>query len=533
MQSVTTQQQSRKLLALVYGAQQWRHYLEGPAVQLHTDHEALTWLPTQPGLSRRQARWMEILSRFRWCPVYVKGDEDVVADALSRALHLPDPEILSGEQLLAALTLRVCACRLQRRAPGHNRPLASVATPRHGSIKSACAFDCPGPFRWGLEAVVCSRVGPHLRGVATTGHTAVSTRASTAVTSMGAGATEKPGAGHQAATPACTTTTPTTANTALGAQHAKCKRRAGTATEESGSQCTAAITTPSLYRVGRTGSLFWLAVERTAPLAQGTTRVCTVRRSDRLRGGGNSDVETLALEDNSGALCDPALPASPDIETEKGGEIDAADVVEDGDLPETGSLAEQDASLAARERLAADLFQRIKLGNEEDQWLQRHLTEPKFRTLLREHQGLLWYDGKLYVPDVDSLRQNILYWHHDVPWVAHRGIETTLRAVHTSFWWPTIKEDVANYVRTCHGCQESEIDRRSRKPFLSPLPTPQSCWRVLGVDLIVDLPKTPRGNSSVIVFVHLSKMCILVACQADLSTEGFADAFFCNVFRHY
>ena len=44
----------------------WRHYLEGQEMTLVTDHNPLTYLQTQPTLSRKQARWMEKLSRFNY-----------------------------------------------------------------------------------------------------------------------------------------------------------------------------------------------------------------------------------------------------------------------------------------------------------------------------------------------------------------------------------------------------------------------------------------------------------------------------------
>jgi hypothetical protein len=102
----TTEQE---LLALVYCFAQWRCYLEGPTVILHTDHEPLTWLQTQKSLNRRQARWLEFLSRFQYEVVYVKGDENVVADALTRNLvtHNGEHEQLPCEQWPdTALTLQ-------------------------------------------------------------------------------------------------------------------------------------------------------------------------------------------------------------------------------------------------------------------------------------------------------------------------------------------------------------------------------------------------------------------------------------------
>ena len=87
----TTEQE---MLAFVYCFTQWRCYLEGSQVWLHTDHEPLTWLATQERPNRRQARWLEFLAGFSYEILYVKGDENVVADALSRMLSPPEAEQL-------------------------------------------------------------------------------------------------------------------------------------------------------------------------------------------------------------------------------------------------------------------------------------------------------------------------------------------------------------------------------------------------------------------------------------------------------
>ena len=75
------------MLAMVYCFQKWRCYLDGTTVIVHTEHEPLTWLQTQLRPSHRQARWLEYLSRFHFKLAYIKGDKNVVADALSRMLY--------------------------------------------------------------------------------------------------------------------------------------------------------------------------------------------------------------------------------------------------------------------------------------------------------------------------------------------------------------------------------------------------------------------------------------------------------------
>ncbi|KAJ9509460.1 hypothetical protein QJQ45_001918 [Haematococcus lacustris] len=73
----------QELLALITACKEWRCYLEGVPFALFTDHKPLTALPTQKVLSRRQARWMEFLSRFTFDLQYLPGDANP-ADPLSR-----------------------------------------------------------------------------------------------------------------------------------------------------------------------------------------------------------------------------------------------------------------------------------------------------------------------------------------------------------------------------------------------------------------------------------------------------------------
>jgi hypothetical protein len=49
-----------------------------------TDHKALEFFKIQQHLNSQQARWMEFLTRFDYNITYVKGETNLVADALSR-----------------------------------------------------------------------------------------------------------------------------------------------------------------------------------------------------------------------------------------------------------------------------------------------------------------------------------------------------------------------------------------------------------------------------------------------------------------
>ena len=71
-------------LAIIIALKKWRHYLHGTKVKVLMDHKSLVYLETQPHLSNRQVRWGELLSQYDLQIEYLKGKENVVADALSR-----------------------------------------------------------------------------------------------------------------------------------------------------------------------------------------------------------------------------------------------------------------------------------------------------------------------------------------------------------------------------------------------------------------------------------------------------------------
>jgi hypothetical protein len=74
----------KELLAMIRALKKWRSDLIGSPFFVFTDHKPLENFDNQRDLSHRQARWMEFLSQYDAQFVYVRGDRNSVADALSR-----------------------------------------------------------------------------------------------------------------------------------------------------------------------------------------------------------------------------------------------------------------------------------------------------------------------------------------------------------------------------------------------------------------------------------------------------------------
>ena len=74
----------KELLAIMRGIRKWKCDLLGSPFFVYTDHKTLLNFDNQKDLSRRQARWMEELSIYDAKFVYVRGQDNTMADALSR-----------------------------------------------------------------------------------------------------------------------------------------------------------------------------------------------------------------------------------------------------------------------------------------------------------------------------------------------------------------------------------------------------------------------------------------------------------------
>lgn len=436
----TTEQE---FLAMIFCFQTWRCYLDGPKVFVHTDHEPLTWLKSQKNISRRQARWLEFLSRFSFELLYIKGDRNVCADALSRMLTFPEETSrpLPGDLWPHSATVAVLTPPIICRPPGE------LARQEHAG--PLCVFAVAPLIAAASERVF---MGGHTR------------RRAEQVDSRAAG---EPSGTKQSDT-------------------------------GSGAPCVSESPAPADPNSGR--QVHSSTVDLTSGASAGSSPV--------------------------------GLPPSQVSGPSDGPEVHPPGDSVHSDREDGASFAEQADRLSAHERLFDTLFTRIRSALLSDPEVKSD--EQRRRLSLTENHGLLWRDNRLYIPDSDGLRQDVLFWHHDVPWMAHLGIKRTLDMVESQFYWPRLRCDVETYVKTCTDCQSNKTDRRRRTPALSPLIPPTSCWRTIGVDLIVDLPPTQEGHDSICVFVcHLSKMARLIPTHKNLTAKGFARLFMTHVFPHY
>ncbi|QRW17537.1 Transposon Tf2-12 polyprotein [Rhizoctonia solani] len=71
-------------------------------------------------------------------------------------------------------------------------------------------------------------------------------------------------------------------------------------------------------------------------------------------------------------------------------------------------------------------------------------------------EGLLWYQGKIFVPKDNTIRNLILESRHDALAAGHPGQARTLELISRSYYWPSLKKFVNSYVSHCKTCIRSK-----------------------------------------------------------------------------
>ena len=173
-----------------------------------------------------------------------------------------------------------------------------------------------------------------------------------------------------------------------------------------------------------------------------------------------------------------------------------------------------------------DLLRRIQAayGNDE------HLQGDRDPNLELAHDGVWRWRGRLYVPE--ALRIDIILEHHNPPYAGHLGVEKTLEATARTFWWPSMRANIAAYIRHCGACQRNKPINRSPAGLLQPLPTPDYNWEQVTMDLITGLPVTARGHDATYVVVdRLSKMLHFIPTTKTVTAPQLAQLFIDNIFR--
>jgi hypothetical protein len=94
-----------------------------------------------------------------------------------------------------------------------------------------------------------------------------------------------------------------------------------------------------------------------------------------------------------------------------------------------------------------------------------------------------------------------IMWHlHDAPTSGHMGIyKTQQRGLHSSYYWPGMKQSIRDYVKSCAECEERKNPGRKRRNYMEKYIAGGKFERV-AADIVGPFPKTVSENVYILVY---------------------------------
>nr|KYP72871.1 Transposon Ty3-G Gag-Pol polyprotein [Cajanus cajan] len=115
------------------------------------------------------------------------------------------------------------------------------------------------------------------------------------------------------------------------------------------------------------------------------------------------------------------------------------------------------------------------------------------------HNGLLYFKSRLFVPDIQDFRLQLLKEFHCTPVAGHSGLKPTVCRLAAAFYWPGLYSDARKFIRACPECQHNKYLPKKKFGLLQPLQQANRVWEDISMDFITHLPQSlgilPSGLS--------------------------------------
>ena len=118
-----------------------------------------------------------------------------------------------------------------------------------------------------------------------------------------------------------------------------------------------------------------------------------------------------------------------------------------------------------------------------------------------EEDGLLRYQGRMYILEGGDIQSIILKESHRALYCAHPGVKKMYADMRKLFFWVGMKRDVVHFIAKFLECQQVKADHYYTTGLLQPHDVPMSKWEVIYMDFFVGFPLTSLRNNSILVVV--------------------------------
>ena len=181
------------------------------------------------------------------------------------------------------------------------------------------------------------------------------------------------------------------------------------------------------------------------------------------------------------------------------------------------------------------LLERIKQNQLSDQYLNRvkdEVESKKSKEFEVSTDGVITFQGRLCVPKIGDLQEEILTEAHRTPYSVHPGATKMYKDLKKHYWWPGMKNDVVKHVEQCLTCQQVKAEHQRPAGTLQPLNIPQWKWEDITMDFVVGLPRTKDSHDAIWVIVdRLTKSAHFLPVRTTYTMDKYAEIYVKEVVR--
>ena len=503
----------KEFMAIYLACLHWRPYLHGTQpFRLLSDHKSLVYYMTMPHLSDRLARWVEKMQQFDCGIEYIKGEENIVADALSRrGDHEPPKPAVE----IKALNLFAVRARPALK-PDESHEV------RQAHIDAAKRVLPPAP----------GRPAPRKDGTIV-----MPSQRCTANTNAGRQCGQRTAMGH-----VCWAH--------LRRDYSLRVQKSTIPGAGRGLFAYGRDGLPQGFNIPYTGDLIELAPQRAggpyvlqlrndAGIDAARTNCSVARWVNDPRGG--VDASGRPLRENCKFVIHTQRDSSQRVgavrtlrPVERGEELlvkygqdywrlHCADQRAKGGTPTSekkrqkriaGKLRQNEANSSGNRSdlvvatigspdtaaTAVPMVQAIRTAAAADSHYQQRLATPPTGW---HAEGEVLFDNqhRLVVPNDAALRTRILAELHDSVTGAHAGRDRMTADAKRRFHWDGMATAIEQYVTTCDACQRNKTSKQLTPGLLMPLPIPEEPCMHWTTDAVSGFRKSKRGHTSIQVFI--------------------------------
>lgn len=146
-------------------------------------------------------------------------------------------------------------------------------------------------------------------------------------------------------------------------------------------------------------------------------------------------------------------------------------------------------------------------------------------------QGILKKGGKIYVGKSGDIRQQLIRTLHYSALGGHYGQSACLQRCKLIFFWPHMKNDVVNLIKSCEICQRNKVEHVQYPGLLQPLEVPTQLWKDISMDFVEQLPESEGMDTVLVVVDRLSKYGHFIALKHPFTAKDITYVFLDHIFK--